>query len=65
MGPPSYMRSFVDRNVVMRRIHVFYSPVNPKQIFGTPCNVSVDIAYGRHILFLFFFFSVQPVSVAT
>jgi len=23
MGPPSYMRSFVDRNVVVRRIPVF------------------------------------------
>ena len=23
MEPPSYMRSVVDRNVVMRRIHVF------------------------------------------
>ena len=23
MGPPSYMRSVVDRNVVMRRISVF------------------------------------------
>ena len=26
MGPPSYMRSFVDRNVVMRRIPAFNSP---------------------------------------
>ena len=24
MGPPSYMRSVVDRNVVMRRIPVLY-----------------------------------------
>jgi len=23
MGPPSYMRSIVDRNVVMRRVTVF------------------------------------------
>ena len=26
MGPPSYIWSFVDRNVVMRRIPVFNSP---------------------------------------
>jgi len=25
MGPPSYMRSVVDGNVVMRRIHVYLS----------------------------------------
>ena len=28
MGPPSYMRSVVDRNVVMRRIHVNGSAVS-------------------------------------
>ena len=44
-----------DRYVVMRSIPVFYSPVNPKHIFGTPCSVSVEITYGRHILFLLFF----------
>jgi len=27
MGPPSYMRSVVDQNVVMRRIPVFWSTV--------------------------------------
>ena len=27
MRPPSYMRSVVDRNVVMRRIPVLYSPL--------------------------------------
>jgi len=26
MGPPSYMRSFVDRNVVMVRIPIFNGP---------------------------------------
>ena len=26
MGPPSYMRSVVDRNVVMRRIPVYITP---------------------------------------
>jgi len=31
MGPPSYMRSVVDRNVVIRRIPVFH--LLPKSIF--------------------------------
>ena len=48
----------VDRNVVMLRIPVFYSPVNAKHIFGIPCSVSVEITYGRHTLFLLFFLSV-------
>jgi len=28
MGPPSYMRSVVDRNDVMRRMTVVFSPIS-------------------------------------
>jgi hypothetical protein len=39
MGPPSYMRSVVDRNVVMRRIPVFYQiPLGSSR-----CNVTARV----------------------
>jgi len=51
MGPPSYMRSVVDRNVVMRPIPVF--AVRPTSVaedfnnrFGRPQDLSETL--GRH-----------------
>jgi len=40
MGPLSYMRSIVDRNVVMRRIPVIRAPVQVRTVFQkntSPC----------------------------
>ena len=40
MGPPSYMRSIVDRNVVMRPMTVFQNVtgVDPTQVIGFWCQ---------------------------
>jgi hypothetical protein len=37
MGPPSYMWSFVDGNVVMRRIPVFRGPYDNPFLYMTIC----------------------------
>jgi hypothetical protein len=55
MGPPSYMRSVVNRNVVMRRIPVFpvftvdYPPINSLTVGWTsgPPEVAVTHTHAR------------------
>jgi len=39
MGPPSYMRSIVHRNIVMRRMTVFQNVIgfDPTQVIGFWC----------------------------
>ena len=43
MGPPSYMRSVVDRNVGMRRMLLGYKPVQRVTVLNTVdyCNKMV------------------------
>ena len=38
MGPPSYMRSVVDRNVVIRRVPVFDLQESPVSIVNRPAG---------------------------
>ena len=54
VGPPSYMRSAVERNVVMRRMTVQYTPSSEcstsrfitvgKQYFGLPLDIIASAA---------------------
>ena len=45
MGPPSYMRSVVDRNVVMQRMTVFVilSLININNKILSKCNYQYDL----------------------
>ena len=43
MGPPSYMRSVVDRNVVMRRIPVFSVAAERALISRDMCLFPADV----------------------
>jgi hypothetical protein len=42
MGPPSYMWSVVDLNVVMRRMTVLYSEAELNSYMQTPFNVALN-----------------------
>jgi len=42
MGPPSYMRSVVDRNVVMRRVTVFQVEVKFRVILGQTKSILAE-----------------------
>ena len=47
MGPPSYMRSVVDRNVVMRRMTVYRERAKAGNLTEKSGNNVYEITYGQ------------------
>ena len=47
MGPPSYMRSVVDRNVVMRRMTVYRERAKAGNLIEKSRNNVYEITYGQ------------------